>query len=194
MKFITELENHWITIQKYLNIFDLTQKYCPKIELDGSKLRVIKSEIYRRLSEKEKLILYLFNNQALTPESAKKLPENIDASLISKSIGYLFKKINDDNFYLTKSGLEFYRYFKENLSDLIYNDKDISEVFGSIEEIYTSSQETEESFNLAKVFLEEKSIMVTIGMLTSLSASSSDIMYYSWSDFLANSQQQIYPI
>lgn len=181
-----------------MNIFDLIQKYCPKIELDGSKLRIIKSEIYRRLSEKEKLILYLFNNQALTPECAKKLPENIDISLISESIGYLFKKTNDNNFYLTKSGLEFYRYFKKDLSDLIYNDKQISEVFGSIEEIYTSIEDTEERSVFIEFFSEEEKIMPftfanRIAVSFFESSSSSDIMYYSSRDLLAKSEQQNYP-
>jgi len=170
LKFITNLENHWITIQKYLNIFNLIQKYCPKIELDGSKLRIIESKIYKRLTEKEKLILYLFNNQALNSDSAIILPEKTDLSDISESIDYLFKKTNDNKFYLTKSSLEFYRYFKKDLSDLIYNNRDIDEIFEKTEE----SSEGETGFTLIQYQSEEVhqySVDVTVVLSSNIETS-----------------------
>jgi len=170
LKFITDLENHWITIQKYLKIFNLIQKYCPKIELDGSKLRIIKSEIYRRLTEKEKLILYLFNNRALNSDNTIKLPETIDISLISESINYLFKKTDDNKFYLTKTGLEFYKYYKKDLSDLIYNNKDIDEIFEKTEE----SSKGEAGFTLIQYPSEEVhqySVDVTVAFFSNIETS-----------------------
>ncbi len=154
LKFITNLENHWITIQKYLQMFNLIQKYCPKIELKGSKMRITKSEIYRRLNDKEKLILYLFNNQAIDIEHAINLPIDFDISSISESIDYLFKKIENDKYYITKSGLEIYRYLKKDLSDLIYNNKEIDDIFGTSEELRLSESQTEST---------EKSIFVQYG-------------------------------
>ena len=141
LKFITTLENHWITIQKYLTMFNLIQRYCPKIELNGSKLRIIKSEIYRRLNDKEKFILHLYNNQAKDPEHAISI--NFDISSISNSIGYLYKKTEDNKLYLTESGLEIYRYLKKDLSDLIYNNKEIDEIFGTSEELRLSESKSE---------------------------------------------------
>ena len=130
LKFITGLDNHWITIKKYLKIFKLIQNYCPQIELKGSKLRIINSKIYKRLGEKEKFILYLFNNHAISPDNAIEIPKEFDLSIISESINYLFKKTEENKFYLTESGLELYKYFKKDISDLIYNHKEIDEIFG----------------------------------------------------------------
>ncbi len=152
LKFITNLDNHWVTIQKYLNIFNIIQKYCPKIKLEDSKLRITKSKVYRKLTEKEKLILFLFNNQALDQDSAVNLPENFERSNISQSINYLFKKTNKDKYYLTKSGLELYRYFKKDLSDLIYNNKDIDDIFGKTEELLKS--ETDLSSRIVRITSE----------------------------------------
>ncbi len=162
LKFITTLENHWITIQKYLQMFNLIQRYCPKIELNGSKLRIIKSEIYRRLSNKEKFILHLYNNQAKDSEHAVNLSIDFDISSISNSIGYLYKKTEDNKFYLTKSGLEMYRYLKKDLSDLIYNNKEIDEVFGTSEELILTETESESKpeFDFIRPVEEDKEEML----------------------------------
>jgi len=160
LKFITTLENHWITIQKYLQMFNLIQRYCPKIELNGSKLRIIKSEIYRRLSNKEKFILHLYNNQAKDSEHAVNLSIDFDISSISNSIGYLYKKTEDNKFYLTKSGLEMYRYLKKDLSDLIYNNKEIDEVFGTSEELILTESESKPEFDFIRPVEEDKEEML----------------------------------
>ncbi len=156
LKFITALENHWITIQKYLQMFNLIQRYSPKIEFNGSKLRVTKSEIYRRLNNKEKFILHLYNNQAKDLEHAISI--NFDISSISNSIGYLFKKTEDNKYYLRKSGLEMYRYLKKDLSNLIYNNKEIDEIFGTSEEVLLSETKSvlKQEIDFIRPVLEEK--------------------------------------
>ncbi len=129
LKSITVLDRHWLTIQKYLKIIEKIQKYCPNIEFDDSKLIINDSKIYKRFSEKEKFIIYLFNQGALNSENAVPIHDDIDFSEISGSINYLYNKTEDNRFYLKESGLNIYRLIKQNLSDLIFNDKKIDDVF-----------------------------------------------------------------
>ena len=187
LKFITTIENHWITIQKYLTMFNIIQRYCPKIELKGSKLRITKSEIYRRLNDKEKLVLYLYNNQAIDLEHAVNLPIDFNISFISNSIGYLYKKTEDNKLYLTKSGLEIYRYLKKDLSDLIYNNKEIDEIFGTSEELGLFESQTEST---------QESIFVEYGRGSTIIAyqSEQEILvptYFSLEDDSSSSKSEI---
>lgn len=129
LKFLTLLDNHWITIKKYLKIFNLIQEYCPEIELKDSKLKIKKSKIYERLSAKEKFIIYLYNRKAFDDNSAVPITKEFTVPEIYESLNYLYKKTNDNRFYLTKSGINHYNFFKNSLSDLIYNEKKINEVF-----------------------------------------------------------------
>lgn len=135
IKSLSHLTHHWITIQKYLKIFNTIQKYCPKFELNGSKLKILESKIYQRLSEKEKFILYLYNNQAFDDKSAIHIDHDFNTIKISETIGYLYEKTDDNKFYLKKSGLNKYNLIKQNLIELIYSEKDLDEVFKPIEYI-----------------------------------------------------------
>jgi len=133
IKTLKNLGHHWITINKYLKIFNFINKYCPKLELNGSRLRIIYSKIYHRLSEKEKFILYLYNNQAFDEKSAVDFIKDLNLEQIEESLNYLFKKTQNSRFYLTESGINKYRLIEQNLSDLIYNEKEINEIFGKPE-------------------------------------------------------------
>lgn len=128
-KSLRDIANHWNTIKKYLKIFQLVQKYCPDFEISDSKIKVVYSEIYNRLSVKEKLILYLMNNDAFSEESAVQIGENINEPDILGSIGYLYERTENGKYYLRKSGIDKYKLIEQNLSDLIYNEKEIDEVF-----------------------------------------------------------------
>lgn len=130
IKGLSSISQHWITIQKYLNIVTLIQKYSPEIEYYGSKLKLINSKIYGGLSTKQKFILYLYNNHALTAETAIVMKETLTDSIISDSIGYLYEKTEMDKYFLTKSGINIYRSIKHNISNIISNKKEIHDVFG----------------------------------------------------------------
>lgn len=129
LKSLPQMERHWITIKKYLKIIQLIQKYCPQIELKDSKFEIKKSQIYQRFSKKEQLLLFLFNNQALDEENAIDIPDRLDNPSIRESLGYLFHKTVNDKYYLSKSGIEGYKSINSDLNDLIYNNKNINEVF-----------------------------------------------------------------
>jgi len=128
-KSLRDIANHWNTIKKYLKIFQLVQKYCPDFEISDSKIKVVYSEIYNRLSVKEKLILYLMNNNAFSEESAVQIGENFNETDILDSIDYLYQRTENEKYYLRKSGIDKYKLIEQNLSDLIYNEKEIDEVF-----------------------------------------------------------------
>lgn len=133
IKSLSKISQHWITVQKYLNIFNLIQKYSPKIDFYGSKLKIIDSKIYKRLSEKQKFILYLYNNHALTEDTAIELGDIFDIMKIAESIGNLYEKTESDKYFLTKSGLNIYRLIKHNISEMISNKREIEEIFGEEE-------------------------------------------------------------
>ena len=65
LKFLKDLDLHWITIKKYLHIISLIQNYAPLIEIKDSKFKIINSDIYNRINDKEKCILSLFNRKAM---------------------------------------------------------------------------------------------------------------------------------
>lgn len=129
-KSLRDIANHWNTIKKYLKIFQLVQKYCPDFEISDSKIKVVYSEIYNRLSVKEKLILYLMNNDAFSEESAVRIGENFNETDILDSIDYLYQRTENEKYYLRKSGIDKYKLIEQSLSDLIFNEKEIDDVFG----------------------------------------------------------------
>ncbi len=136
VKSLKNLGHHWITIKKYLKICNLINKYCPKFELYGSRFRITNSKIYQRLSEKEKFILFLFNNQAFDEDSAMDFSVSLNKSGLDDSIDYLYKKTESNKFYLTKSGINKYKLIEQNLTELIYNEKKIDEVFEKSENLF----------------------------------------------------------
>ncbi len=150
IKSLSEISQHWVTVQKYLNIIKLIQKYSPEIEFYGSKLKILDSKIYKKLSMKQKLIIYLHNNRALTEDTAVKIGEIFDIIDISESIDHLYKKAENNKYFLTKSGLNIYRLFKHNISELISNKKEIEEIFGE-EEV----QDFKEEFSQFDSFIKE---------------------------------------
>ena len=129
-KLLKDLEHHWLTIKKYIQIINIIQKYCPKIEIiENTKLKIKISPMYNSLNKKEKLILYLFNKKALDQNNAVHIPINFKISSITESVGYLYEKTEEDKYYLTKSGLNLYKSLKNSISDLIFNEKEIEQVF-----------------------------------------------------------------
>ncbi len=155
-KYLRNLEYHWITVKKYLKIISLIQEYSPEIQIiDDSKLKIKKSKIYKNLTEKEKIIIYLFNIQAFDQNSAIFLPDDFEISKISKSIGYLFNKTENNKYYLTKSGLDLYKSIKQSLSDLIFNEKEINQVF--FRPILSTEDETSKFFKSDEFFNRIKS-------------------------------------
>ncbi|MGV9171911.1 MAG: hypothetical protein ACOC44_09220 [Promethearchaeia archaeon] len=129
LRSLPKMDRHWMTIKKYLKIIQLIQKYCPKIELNDSKFRIKQSKIYGRFNGKERLIIYLFNEQALKKEEAVNIPDNFKNESIKESIGYLFHKTENGKYYLDKSALDDYRSINEDLTDLMFNNKEIEELF-----------------------------------------------------------------
>lgn len=147
IKSLPNIERHWKTIKKYYKIFHLVQKYCPNINMIDSKIRVIKSEIYSRLNLKEKAVLFLFNKKALNEESATILPDRFKEK-INDSLDYIFKKTRNNNYYLTNVGIDIYKSIYQDFSDLIFNNKDINEVY-PIEEF---NDDTSQSISMLKKF------------------------------------------
>ena len=162
-KSLRDLTNHWNTIKKYMKIFQLVQKYCPDFEINDSKIKVLYSEIYNRFSMKEKLILYLMNNNAFSKEDAVQIGENISEPGIVSSIGYLYERTENGKYYLRKSGIDKYKLIEQSLSDLIYNEKEIDEVFES-EENYI---EFDEQIDFSNVdFIIHKNLSFSVDCLT----------------------------
>ncbi len=128
LKFIKDLEMHWNTIKKYLKIISLIQGYAPSIEIKDSKFTIINSDIYNHLNDKEKCVITLFNRKAIDQDSAIYIPLDY-GELINDSIGYLFEKTSDNTFYLNEVGLDLYKSIKQDILDLIYEEKSIDEVF-----------------------------------------------------------------
>ncbi len=186
IKSLKNIDRHWITIQKYFTIFNLIQNYCPKIQINGSKFKIIESEIYNRLNDKEKFIMHLTNKKAFNPDSAIKIPHNINLPKISKSIGFLFKKTDDNRFYITKSGLNIYASLKQSISDLIYNEKDIDNVFSrdEIQESFEKQKILHQSYQPEEIFhrrlreftnlMLHKRVRTSIRLTTSVSSNPKD--------------------
>ena len=129
-KALSHLDLHWVTIKKYLKIISLIKKYSPNIEIfDDSKLDIVASKIYQSLTKKERFILYLRNNQALDLENGISIPRDFNTQEIVESVGFLFEKTQDNLYYLNSAGLEVFSSIKHDLSDLIFNEKEIDEVF-----------------------------------------------------------------
>lgn len=133
LKTLKNLDFHWNTIFKYLKLFNLVKKYCPNFELNESKLHITNTIIFDRLNEKEKLVLYLFNRNAISSESAIEIPERFYHEDIKISIGVLFEMLDTKKFYLNKAGLDIYRSIKQNLINLLFNERPIEEVFPKLD-------------------------------------------------------------
>lgn len=129
LRSLPKMERHWITIKKYLKIIQLIQKYSPQIELEDSKFKITKSKIYKRFNIKEQLILFLFNNHALNKEHSIDIPSKYKNREIRESIGYLFNKNENDTYYLSNSGIDVFKSISSDLTDLIYNNKEIGNIF-----------------------------------------------------------------
>ncbi len=128
LKFLKDLNLHWVTIKKYINIISLIQKYAPKIDIKDSKFNIIYSDIYNRLNDKEKCILWLYNRRAIDQDSAVELGQRFE-KIIDNSIGYLFERTYDNKFYLNEVGKNIYNSIKQDILSLIYEDKSINEIF-----------------------------------------------------------------
>ncbi len=139
-KNLCNLNFHWTTVKKYLKIIQLNQKYAPKISLERNKLKIIHSHIYNRLNLKEKLVVYLFIRRAFNKETAVKIPSYFNTSETSESLNYLFEKTKNKKYFLNKPGIELYNSINEDISDLIYNEKEISDVFFEIEPIIPAKE------------------------------------------------------
>lgn len=130
LKNLRNLDFHWNTISKYLKMFKIIQDYCPKFEILDSKLHIINTKLYDRLNNKERFILYLFNRGAISRDKAIEISTKFPRSKeIQQSIGLLYEKIDSGKYYLNKAGLDIYRSIKQNLADLIFNEKKIDEIF-----------------------------------------------------------------
>ncbi|TXT59802.1 MAG: hypothetical protein BAJALOKI2v1_170056 [Promethearchaeota archaeon] len=127
LKSLPKMDRHWITIKKYLKIIQIIQKFSPEIKLEDSKFEIKNSKIYERFNEKEKLILYLFNNEALREDQAIKLPDSLFNINIQEYSGYLFHKVEENKYYLSKAGMDLYKSINRDLTDLIYNNKDVND-------------------------------------------------------------------
>ncbi len=129
IKSLRNLENHWKTIKKYIKMFQIIKEYCPEIELNNSNLTIRKSKLYQRLDPVERFILYLFNNEAIDPESAVNCPKEFKIEEINESKGYLYKQTGKNKFFLTKSGKNIFRLIKQNLSEIIFQQKSFNDLF-----------------------------------------------------------------
>lgn len=128
LKFLKGLDLHWLTIKKYMHIISLIQNYAPLIEIKDSKFKIINSDIYNRLNDKEKCILSLNNRKAINEDSAVEIPPRHE-KVIENSIGYLFERTDDNKFYLNEVGRDIYKSIKQDILSLIYEEKSISETF-----------------------------------------------------------------
>ncbi len=135
LKFLKDLDLHWITIKKYIHIISLIQNYAPLIEIKDSKFTIINSDIYNRLNGKEKCILWLFNRRAINEDSAVELSP-IYEKILENSIGYLFERTDDNKFYLNEVGRDIYKSIKQDILSLIYEEKSINEVFYEKRDIF----------------------------------------------------------
>ncbi|MHA1650389.1 MAG: hypothetical protein ACTSYB_09350, partial [Candidatus Helarchaeota archaeon] len=120
---------HWVTIHKYLKIITLIQKYAPNIKLKNSKVSIIYSPIYQHLTLKEKFIIHLFNKRAFDPKTAVIIPPKFRCQEIYDSVGYLYQKTRYGKYYLNEAGIEVFNSIKISLSNLIFNEKEINEIF-----------------------------------------------------------------
>ncbi|MBD3212946.1 MAG: hypothetical protein GF311_10090 [Candidatus Lokiarchaeota archaeon] len=148
IKSLRNLENHWNTIQKYIKMLNIVKKFSPEFELKDSKIIIRHSELYRRLDQVERFILHLSNIDAEEPESAIELPEEFDIEKIEESEGYLYDRIGENKYYLRKSGKNIFRLIKENLSELIFQNKSWDDIFPFDSET-TSSEEGGVIINLS---------------------------------------------
>lgn len=120
-KDLRSIELHWSTIQKYFKIGILIKNYFPKIQLSDSKFLINSAPLYELLNEKEKFIIYLFNNKALNIDNAVDFPEVFNAQMISESISFLYMKTEDNKYYLISSGFDVYKSILRKFSNIIYN-------------------------------------------------------------------------
>ncbi len=75
-----------------------------------------------------------FNKKALNEKNAIDIPERFALNGdIKKSVDILFQKTEKNKYFLTKSGINIYQSIHEDLTDLIYNEKKINEIFSSNE-------------------------------------------------------------
>lgn len=147
LKFIKDLDMHWITIKKYLKIISLVQDYAPLLDIEDSKFTIINSDIFNHLNDKEKYVIALFNRKAMNQDSAIVIPIEF-CNTINESIGYLFEKTSDNRFYLNEVGLDLYKSIKQDILDLIYEEKSIGEVFFENEEVFDNFDDLNEEFEI----------------------------------------------
>lgn len=125
-KEMRNIKSHWITIERYLKLFKMVQKYCPNFNLEDSNFTVLESKLQRKLNEKEKFILYLFNHGALSEENAVDVSEDLKAEEeVMESKGYLFNVSGNGKYYLNDAGIDLHRSILHRVSDIIINKKEI---------------------------------------------------------------------
>lgn len=123
------IDLHWLTVQKYLKMISLIQKYTPRIEIEESNIIIKDAPIFERMTIKERLCLYLFNQKAIDQENSVELPVIYRTQEIYESKGVLFEETVNQEYFLTEAGLDLYRSLKQDIIDLIFNEKEISERF-----------------------------------------------------------------
>lgn len=165
LKFMKDLEMHWNTIKKYLKIISLIQGYAPSIVIRDSKFTIINSDIYNHLNDKEKCVITLFNRKAIDQDSAIDIVlDNIET--IDDSIGYIFEKTSDNKYYLNEVGLDLYKSIKQDILDIIYEEKNLDELFFEYKDIFEELTPLLEEFeiyfetNVYRDDTQEGSIMV----------------------------------
>jgi len=161
IKSLRNIENHWKTIQKYLKMCKMIKDYFPVIEMHNSKLIIKYSELYRRLDQSERFILYLYNNDARDSESAVSIPEGFQIEELSAREDYLYKRTGENKFYLTKSGIGIFRLIKENLTELIFQEKSFDELFPH------KIEEQLETIKINNIFLKDEMIFFELHIETS---------------------------
>jgi len=147
LKTLRNLDFHWNTILKYLKIFNLIKKYSPNFGLNDSKLTLNETIVSNRLNEKERLVIYLFNKNAINKENAIEIPKSLLFEGINESRNIIFGMSSSEKYYLTDIGLDIYRSIKQSLVDLIINEKPIKEIF-PVDDSDTENEDTSEKMIL----------------------------------------------
>ena len=95
---------------------------------DCNAVAPVKFKLVKGLPTTERYVITVFDEK-----SAVDFIKDLNLEQIEESLNYLFKKTQNSRFYLTESGINKYRLIEQNLSDLIYNEKEINEIFGKPE-------------------------------------------------------------
>lgn len=145
-KEMRNIKSHWITIERYLKLFNVVQKYCPDFTFEDSNFTILESKMQRNLNEKEKFILYLFNQGALNEEKAIELEEDYFNEDILESKGYLFDITENNKCFLNEAGIDLYRSIHHRITEIIINKKDI-EIKPEENEIPSEEFELHQQYN-----------------------------------------------